>query len=154
MREVFEAPIVQLRPFRTRIEVVFDKEVEERLGNRLPERFRIQGERLKAKPPCNKAAEEHEDIVQRLIFDPKLLNFYRQKFAKRSSVAQAEAQLREELRTAKLIRKHHTGEYLRLRVSGRFDIVLDHRPIQGEVASCYVTGLQLPAKARRRRKVA
>lgn len=153
MRETYEAPISELRPLAPTLEVVPDEDVEECLGDRLPEKVGQEG--ISERPPqIDSAKEEEEDLLERLIFAPNLLNFYRRRFASDVSLKEAERRLRVELKEAKLVRKRHTGEYLRFRVKGRFDVVLDHRPGPEDFKSCYVTKLRLPRKKRRTRKAA
>jgi hypothetical protein len=150
--ETYEAPVSELSPYEEPQLVLHENEVEDRLGDRLPVTLGAGGESLKPKPSRVEFIEEDEDIVDRLIFSPGCLAFYRRRFARGASIHEAGEQLRAELRKAQQLRKHHTGEYLRLRVSGRFDVVLKKRPVWGEFASSYVAGLQLPAKPTRLRK--
>jgi hypothetical protein len=147
MEEQYEALVSELCPYAQKPQlVVLDSDVEERLGDRLPEKLGAKSELLESKSPRVETIEEDEDIVERLVFSPGCIAFYRRRFARGASAKRAEEHLRNELHGAEKIRKGHTREYLRLRVPGRCDVVLNKRPVQGDFASCYVAGLQLPAK--------
>jgi hypothetical protein len=149
VKEEYEAVINELCPYRPSFEAISDKDVEARLGGRLPKRLDAEGKALERRRPRVESIEDDEDIVGRLIFSPKLLEFYGRRFARGASAPEAVRRLRAELCSARQIRKGHTGEYLRLRVQGRFDVVLEQRPIQGDFKLCYVTKLRLPAKSQR-----
>jgi hypothetical protein len=153
MIERFDAPVSELSPFEPPALTVFDSEVEERLGDRLPE-VRTHRIPLTGKPPSVESTEPDEDVIDRLVFSPNCIRFYRQRFARRCDLRRAEEQLRSELQKAKRLRRHPRREYLRLRVQRRFDVVLSKRPIQGDFESCYVRRLQLPAKSKRSRRAA
>lgn len=152
----FDALVGELTPYRFQPTTVTEGELERRLAGRLPEKQQAQGS--EGSPKLPDSVEETDDLVDRLVFDPKLLRFYRLKFARRASSGEAEERLRAELRKAERIRKWH-GEYLRLRVPRRFEVVLRKRPIPGDLDSNYVTGIRLlvPSKSQkksRRRKAA
>lgn len=149
MVEKFDAPVSELSRYQQPRLVVRDAELEDRLRDRLPKKAGHPGGQHKSKPPRIESIEEDEDLVERLVFSLGCIDFYRHRFAKGSSPQAAEERLRKDLRAAKKIRKRHTREYLRLRVPQRFDVVLMDRPLQGDIASCYVSRLQLPAKSRR-----
>lgn len=154
MTERFDAPFSQLSSFESPDLVVHDGEVEERLGDRLPT---ARPHRLpqKAAPVGDELADpDDEDVVDRLVFSPSCVEFYRRRFARRCDAERAAQRLRAELQRAKRLRKHPTREYLRLRVPRRFDVVLKKRPAPGDFESCYVHRLQLPAKSKRMRRVA
>ena len=154
MTQRFDAPFSQLSPYESPDLVVHDGEVEERLGNRLPT-ARPCRLPLKAAPVGGEVADpDDEDVVDRLVFSPSCVEFYRRRFARRCDAERAEQRLRTELQQAKRLRKHPTREYLRLRVPRRFDVVLKKRPVPGDFESCYVRGLQLPARSKRLRRVA
>jgi hypothetical protein len=125
--------------------MVPDEDAEERLEDRLPERVGQEGASQEPRQ-IKSAKDEEEDLVERLTFAPNLLNFYRRRFASDVSLEEAERRLRAELKGAKLVRKRHTGEYLRFRVKRRFDVVLDRRPGPEDFKSCYVTKLTLPQR--------
>jgi hypothetical protein len=151
MQEEFDAPIAELSPYRPQLTPVPDQELEDRLKGRLPEKQRAQGSDSQPKPaPVEESGDE--DWIERLIFSPGCISFYRRAFAKGASLQEAERRLRNELRGAEKLRKHHTGEYLRLRVVGRFDAVLKHSPSSGEFQALYVEGLQLPARPKRKKR--
>jgi hypothetical protein len=152
IQETYKAPIRELHPLPPAVELVADEDVDQRLEDRLPEKVGRNGA---PREPLNiEPVAEDEDIAERLVFAPKLLDFYRRRFASDASARSVESRLRTELRNAELIRKQHTGEYLRLRVKGRFDVVLERRPGPDDFKSCYVTRLTLPSKKRRVRKAA
>jgi hypothetical protein len=147
MEEQYEALVSELCPYSQKPQlVVFDSDIEERLGDRLPQKLGAKSEPLKPKSSQAEIIERDEDIVERLVFSPQCIAFYRRCFAKGTTEKRAEERLRNELHMAEKIRKAHTREYLRFRIPGRFDVVLNKRPVQGDFTSCYVAGLQLPAK--------
>jgi hypothetical protein len=130
--EEFNAPVVELAPFRQELAQVADDEVESTLGDRLPAK-------VKAAPtPEPKPSRRVDDgLVDRLEFDPRVIERYRRRFARSARPVEAERQLREELRDAKRVRL--TGkEYLRLQVAGRFEVPLRKRPMAGDYDSCWV----------------
>ncbi|MFL5897152.1 MAG: hypothetical protein ACJ76D_01605 [Solirubrobacterales bacterium] len=90
-----------------------------------------------------------EQILDRLTFAPKLIAFYRNKFARRKTLAKAEAQLRSELKSAR-VRRKHPGQYLTLVVPGRYEIPLKQRPVSDDPESCYVRGITVMKKDGRR----
>jgi hypothetical protein len=151
VEEEYDAVIAELCPYKPTREIVDDRDVEARLGDRLPMKLDATGEPLRHKPPRLESAESEESIVERLAFGERCLSFYRRRFAKGATAEQAEDRLRAELRGAEMIRKRHTREYLRLRVPERFDVVLYRRPVQDDFQSCLVTGLQLPVSGRQRK---
>ena len=153
MTERFDAPVAELSPYEVPNLTVLDGEVEERLGDRLPE---VQTHRMpsKQKAPRVEPAGQDEDVVDRLVFSPNCIKFYRQRFAKGCDARRAEELLRSELHKAKLLRKYPGREYLRLRVQRRFDVVLVKPPIQGDFESCYIRRLHLPVRSQRSRRAA
>jgi hypothetical protein len=149
--ERFDAPIRELSPFQQHSLVVHENDIEERLGDRLPEKLGRHGSPLGPKPPRVETLEKDEDVIDRLVFGPGCLNSYRRRFAHGLTAGRAEVQLRTELRSAKKYRKNRR-EYLRLRVSGKFEVVLKGPPVQGDVASTYVHGLNFLGKKRGSRR--
>jgi hypothetical protein len=150
--EQFDALISELCPFQQSRLVVHDADIEDRLGGRLPEKLGRPGVPLKSKPPRIENVEKDEGVVDRLVFSPDCLNSYRRRFARETSPARAEQRLRAELSGAKKYRRNRQ-EYLRLRVRGKFEVVLKRRPVQGDLGSSYVQGLNFlgPKKRRQRR---
>lgn len=149
----FDAPVSELSPYEEPELVVHDGDIEDRLGNRLP-KIRAPESACRSNPaPAPVEENEQEGWIERLIFSPGCISFYRGCFAKGASLQEAERRLRDELRGAEKLRKRHTGEYLRLRVLGRFDAVLKQSPSSGEFQALYVDGLQLPARRKRKKTV-
>jgi len=154
MTEHFDALISELSPYESPDLVVHDGEMEEQLGDRLPA-TRPHRLPLKGTPTGGEVSELHDEgLVDRLIFSPGCITFYRRCFASGCGAGRAEERLRAELYRAKWLRKHPAREYLRLRVPRRFDVVLKKRPVQGEFESCYVRRLQPPVKSKRQRRAA
>lgn len=144
----FDAPIPELSPYVSPRPRIIDHEVEDQLAGRLPQPPSMPVP-LKTKHTGVGSARLDEDVVERLIFSPGCIDFYRRRFCRRcKNAGQAEKRLRRELRGARPMRKNPQREYLRLRVPRRFDVVLRKRPEPGDFASCYVTGLELPARRR------
>jgi hypothetical protein len=91
-------------------------------------------ERLAKAKGAIEVAGPLEGFVARLIFSPEALERYRRRFVKSASPAEAHRRLYQELyRRGKLFRRPFrapgsTKEYLRIRVKGRFDVVLRQRP--------------------------
>lgn len=83
-----------------------------------------------------------EGFIARLVFSPEALERYRRRFVKGASPAEAHRRLYHELnRRGELLRRPSRAsgaskEYLRIRVKGRFDIALRHRPEEG--AAIYI----------------
>jgi len=150
MLEEFDAPIAELSPYFRELSSVPEEELEDRLDGSLPEKLRAQGSEVGSMP--EPVEEAGEDLVDRLTFSPSCIDFYRRRFARGVSREKAASRLREELRAAKKMRKRHTGEYLRLRVVGRFDAVLKQSPSLGGFQALYVEGLQLPARPKRKKR--
>jgi hypothetical protein len=156
MQESFEAVIAELCPRAHGLEVVRQEDVDRRVGERLPEELEGSFEPHPSKPKAlhPEPADEAEDIVERLVFSPQLVAFYRRNFAKRASPAVAEQRLRKELEGARKARKRVRGKkhrpYLTLEVPGRFEIPLWKRPLQEDVDSCYVKGITLLRESKRR----
>jgi hypothetical protein len=151
MQEEFDALIIELSPFAFQLTAVPDEEVERRLAGRLPEEHKPRGEELQPGSMPEPVGEPDDDIVDRLVFDRRCVEAYRNRFAKRASLQEAEERLRDELRRAERVRKWH-GEYLRFRVAGRFLVILRRRPIPGDLDSSYISGLNIYGQPKRKRK--
>jgi hypothetical protein len=93
---------------------------------------------------------EDEELIDRLTFAPQLIAFYRNKFARRKGLADAEAQLRRELEKSEAKRKNRR-QYLTLTVPGKYEVVLWKRPRSDRPESCYVRGLNVLGAAKKRR---
>lgn len=143
---------VELQPFEARIasDSAADPD-HERVG---PEPPHLQPVDRKPAPPVRErerladveaAAEVAgplEGFIARLVFSPEALERYRRRFVKSASPAEAHRRLYQELnRRGKLFRRPSRApgaskEYLRIRVKGRFDVVLRKRP--EEDAAIYI----------------
>jgi hypothetical protein len=153
MQERYEAVIAELCPYAQTMETLPQDDVDQSVADRLPPEVGHKNPQLPPKTPRVERLEEDEDIVERLIFSPQLVSFYRRNFAKRSSPAVAERKLRAELEGARKVRKRVRGKkhrpYLTLEVPGRFEVPLWKRPRQGDVDSCYTKGITLLLKDER-----
>jgi hypothetical protein len=105
----------------------------------------------KPREPAEVVSVEHDDLIDRLTFSPSCIKFYRHRFAKGASIAEANRQLRSELRKAELVRPRATGDYLRFRRRGRFDVILKKRPVVEDPSTTYITSLYLPTNRARSR---
>ena len=121
----------------------------ERVGSELPRLQPVDPEPEPPEPPVcerERLAEVESEIefagpleafVARLVFSPEALERYRRRFVKSASLAEAHRRLYQELyRRGKLFRRPSrapgaTQEYLRIRVEGRFDVVLRKSPEEG-----------------------
>jgi len=140
----YDAPVSQLCPIKPKFTPVDKLPVRRRKELRAP-----------GTPPPNRFAVkplllEDEELIDRLTFAPELIAFYRNKFARRKNLAQAEAQLRRELEGAKARRKNRR-QYLTLTVPGRYEIVLWKRPRSDRPDSCYVRGINVLARKRKKK---
>jgi hypothetical protein len=97
-----------------------------------------------SREPAGVVPVKHDDLIDRLTFSPKCIEFYRRRFAKGASMAEADRRLRSELCKAAMIRPRTTGDYLRFRRRGRFDVVLKKRPVVEDPSTTYITSLYLP----------
>jgi hypothetical protein len=143
----YDAPFTDLAPFREpRLSVVED-DLQQRLTDRLPV-SPPTAERDETSPILTQV-DDDRDWINELLFSPKCLHFYRRRFAKGASLAEAEERLRKELRGAAKVRlKRRKDEYLRLRVPGRFDAILKESPTTGSENAGYIDGLSLPRRLR------
>lgn len=142
----YEAPISQLCPIKPKFTPVDQLPVQHR---------RSSSSSAPSSTPPNKFAVkplllEDEELIDRLTFAPELIAFYRNKFARRKGLAQAEAQLRRELEGSEAKRKH-PGQYLTLTVPGKYEIVLRERPRSDRPDSCYVRGIHVLNRAKKRK---
>ena len=103
--------------------------------------------------PAGVVAVEHEDLIARLTFSPNCIKFYRHRFAKGASMAEADRRLRNELSKAKMVRPRATGDYLRFRRRGRFDVILKKRPVVEDPSTTYITSLYIPTKRAKAERV-
>lgn len=144
----YEAPISQLCPIKPKVTPV----------DQLPARHRMPSSSAASStgtPPPNPFASkplllEDDELIDRLTFAPELIAFYRNNFAKRKGLAQAEAQLRNELDGAQANRKNQR-QYLTLTVPGKYEIVLWKRPRSDKPSTCYVRGISLLNKREKKR---
>jgi hypothetical protein len=141
--EEYEAPIAELAPHRQPRLSLVEEDLNRRLRQRLPEiPPPVKQEELPS--PKLTAVPAGDDWIDDLVFSPKCLRFYRQRFAKDASLEEAERRLRDELRSARKVRlRRRTDEYLRLRVKGRFDAILKESPTSGSDDAVYIDGLRL-----------
>lgn len=86
-----------------------------------------------------------------LLFTAECLAFYRRRFAPTVPSRSVAEHLRDELREhGHLVRVRPANEeYIRIRVAGRFDVVLPERPEYGQTLT--VRSLRLPKRSRQRR---
>jgi hypothetical protein len=96
---------------------------------------------------------KHDDLIDRLTFSPKCIEFYRRRFAKGVSTAEADRRLRSELCKATMVRPRATGDYLRFRRRGRFDVILKKRPVAEDPSTTYITSLYVPTNRARSKRV-
>jgi hypothetical protein len=145
----FDAPVVELAPFRQKLAYVATSDLESKLN--LPEKHRARGDELQPRS-MPELVDEDDGLVDRLVFDPKVVEHYRRRFARRVGSVEAQRRLRGELRTAKRVR-NTPKEYLRLQVAGRFEVPLRKRPVVDDFDSCWVGVLvmAIQPKANRRR---
>lgn len=148
--EEYQAPRIELAP------VVRQQESFEGEGDAAEEQYE---EDLVADPaprePAGVVAIKHDDLIDRLTFSPKCIDFYRRRFAKGVSMAEADRRLRRELCEAEMVRPRATGDYLRFRRRGRFDVILKKRPVVEDPSTTYITSLYLPthrARSKRAKK--
>jgi hypothetical protein len=157
---------VELRQFEARIASDSGAESDhKRVG---PELARLEAVDREPEPPVRKrerlaeveaaieVAGPLECFVARLVFSPEALERYRRRFVKSASLAEAHRRLYEELyRRGKLFRRSFRApgaskEYLRIRVKGRFDVVLRERP--DEDAAIYISEQDVRIVSTRRKQ--
>lgn len=142
----YDAPISQLCPIQPKYTPVDQLPAQRREPSASPT---SSGATL---PPNRYGVEplllEDEDLIDRLIFAPELIAFYRNKFAKRRGLAEAEAQLRRELEGAEVKRKNRR-QYLTLTVPGKYEVILSRRPHSDRPGSCYVRGIDVLGRAKK-----
>jgi hypothetical protein len=144
----YDAPFSELVRFREpRLSVVED-DLKDRLTDRLPA-APPKAEHNETSSPTLTQVDDDLDWINELLFSPKCLRFYRRRFARGASLAEAEEGLRQELRGATKVRlRRRKDEYLRLRVPGRFDAILKVSPTTGSEDAGYIDGLSLPRRLR------
>lgn len=150
VNEQFNALASELTPRRQPVRGSREGESVARLGDPLPSSIDDEDALAQVSPSRIGSVEKDEGVVDRLVFSPGCLVSYRRRFARDTPPVEAEKMLRAELRQAKMYRRR-PQEYLRLRVRGRFEIVLKKRPVQGDLASSYVEGLNFLGQKKRRR---
>jgi hypothetical protein len=97
-----------------------------------------------------------DSFVDRLIFSPEALERYRRRFAKSLSSQRASQKLERELRRRGEIRQRNwrapgaADEYLRIRVEGRFEVVLREPTERNEAIVISETDLRIFNSKRRR----
>jgi hypothetical protein len=114
-------------------------------------------ERAKAKEVVEPALPDDAKLrlIEQLVFSPELLQAYAKRYARKNERGSGEEQLRRELRRrGKLFRlkpwskRRKKNEYIRVRVPGRYEIVVPESPSE-DTATGYVTEI---VGLRRRRK--
>jgi hypothetical protein len=146
--EEYKAPRIELAPVTRQLETAEEGEgwAEEPYEE---ESF----DTPEPREPAGVVSVEHDDLIDRLTFSPNCIKFYRRQFAKRASMAEADRRLRTELRKAEMVRPRTTGDYLRFRRPGRFDVILKRRPVIEDPSTTYITSLFLPTNRARARGV-
>jgi hypothetical protein len=147
MLERYEAPISQLCPIKPKFTPVDQLPTRPRASTPSPVSRIETPEPEKAGLPL---IVRDEDILNRLTFDPKVIVYYRNRFAKGMGLQMAEAKLRAALGQAEQKRKH-PGQYLTLIVPGKFEVSLRKRPISDDPDSCYVRGITVLNRAKKRK---
>jgi hypothetical protein len=104
--------------------------------------------RHQPQPPTHRLAKPTDTFMERLIFTPRCLA----EAKKRLGLHQGDPaeQLREEVRRDGVLVKRSHGEYIRVRVPKRFDIVLTKRPGGDELV--YIDRLRYPAPKKRKQQ--
>jgi hypothetical protein len=149
VQEQFDALVSELCPVHHPEHAMNDSNLEARIADRLPEKPSPSGSALSPDPTRIENIKEDDEVVDRLVFSPGCLNSYRRRFAEKASPVRAEQRLRAELHGAKKYRRNRE-EYLRLRVRGKFEVVLKKRPVPGDLDSSYVHELKFLGPKRRR----
>lgn len=126
--EQFDALVSELSPFEQHIEVVSDSELEMRLGSRLPKQLPVRSGAQEQKSSAEIERGANFELVSRLVFTPDCIDAYRWRFAPRVGRDEAERRLRHELEYDAERVRSTTKEYVRLQVSGRFEVPLRKRP--------------------------
>lgn len=147
MLERYEAPISQLCPIKPKFTLVDQLPARPRASTSSPASRTEAPEPEKAGLPL---IVKDEDILDRLTFDPKVIVYYRNRFAKGMGLQRAEAKLRAALGRAEQKRKH-PGQYLTFIVPGKFEVPLKKRPTSDDPDSCYVRGIAVLTRAKKRK---
>ena len=147
MLERYEAPISQLCPIKPKFTLVDQLPARPRASMSSPASRTEAPEPEKAGLPL---IVKDEDILDRLTFDPKVIVYYRNRFAKGMGLQRAEAKLRAALGQAEQKRKH-PGQYLTFIVPGNFEVPLKKRPTSDDPDSCYVRGITVLTRAKKRK---
>lgn len=147
MLERYEAPISQLCPIKPKFTPVDQLPTRPRPSTSSPASRTETPESEKAGLPL---IVRDEDILDRLTFDPKVIVYYRNRFAKGMGLQRAEAKLRAALSQAEQKRKH-PGQYLTFIVPGKFEVPLKKRPTSDDPDSCYVQGIMVLNRAKKRK---
>ncbi len=137
--EEYKAPRIELAPVARQL-----KSAEE-VGGWAEDPYEEESlDTSEPREPAGVVSVEHDDLIDRLTFSPNCIKFYRRRFAKGASMAEAGRRLRRELRKAEMVRPRATGDYLRFRRRGRFDVILKKRPVVEDPSTTYITSLYLP----------
>jgi hypothetical protein len=144
----YDAPVSQLVPIKPKFTPVDQLPTRPRASTSSPVSRAESPEPEKAGLPL---IVRDEDILDRLTFDPKVIVYYRNRFAKGMGLQRAEAKLRAELGQAEQKRKHPGRQYLTFIVPGKFEVSLKKRPISEEPDSCYVRGITVLNRAKKRK---
>jgi hypothetical protein len=147
MIERYEAPISHLCSIKPRFTPVDQLPTQSRTSTSSPVSRIETVEPEKAGLPL---IFRDEEILDRLTFDPKAIVYYRNRFARGMGLQRAEAKLRAALGQAKQRRKH-PGQYLTLIVPGKFEVPLKKRPTSDDPDSCYVRGITVLNRAKKRK---
>ena len=151
VRKEYDAPRIELSPVLPALEAV------ENLAELEPEVVKVEHRDNDVADESQLPAPVDEtDLVDRLTFSLKVIDDYRKRFRGGCSVATADKLLWKELKKAQLVRPRGTGDYLRFRRKGRFDVILKNPPSHDDPETTYITQLYFPPKKRRkhRRKAA
>lgn len=103
-------------------------------------------------PSARRTATGVDGLLEDIVFSPECVEFYRRRLARDISRSAAADHLRDEVRRKGTLARVRPAseEYIRIRVPGRFEIVLHERPVPGEVT--LVTFLRIPKHGRQKRR--
>jgi hypothetical protein len=137
--EEYKAPRIEVAPVARQLESV--DEEKGRAEHPYEEEVLDTSE---PREPAGVVSVEHDGLIDRLTFSPGCIKLYRRRFAKGASMSEAGRRLRSELRKAEMVRPRATGDYLRFRRRGRFDVILKKRPVVEDPSTTYISSLYLP----------
>jgi hypothetical protein len=146
--EEYKAPRIELAPVARQQESFEDE------GGAAEDPYEEEsGAAPEPREPAGVVPVKHDDLIDRLTFSPNCIEFYRRRFAKGVSMAEADRRLRSELCKAEMVRPRATDDYLRFRRRGRFDVILKKRPVVEVPSTTYITSLYLPTNRARSKRV-